>query len=185
MIKITGGSFKKQSVETISKFVRPTSSLKREAFFSILDSHILKYNFNLYEKTFLDLFAGVGTMGLEAISRGMKKVIFYENNLEVIKILKKNCKKFCKENQYKIIEKNIITSDLKEDYNNISIVYIDPPYKLYNISKILLNLENNINKDCIVAIETSIDDNYSIPNNLRLLQSKKYGRTNINFLKLS
>ena len=118
MIKITGGKFKSIQLNTISRFVRPTSSMKREAFFSIIDSFALKNSYNFFEeKIFLDLFAGVGTMGLEAISRGMYQVIFYENNHEVIKILKKNCHKLCKEKDQ--LEKSIEVYRFFQDYKNI------------------------------------------------------------------
>ncbi len=186
MIKITAGNFKNRSLETISKFVRPTSSLKRQAFFSTLDSFVLKNKINLYEKkNFLDLFAGIGTMGLEAISRGMNKAIFYENNTEVIKVLNKNCKKFCKSEQFNIIVEDINISNINEKFNDISIVYIDPPYLVYDINKLLCVLQNKVMKNCIIGIETSIKDNLIIPNKLKLIKNKKYGKTNISFLILS
>ena len=81
MIRITGGKFKQKKLFSINDFVRPTSSLKREAFFSIIESYAIKKSIELYKnKIFLDLFAGIGTMGLEAISRGISEVIFFENN---------------------------------------------------------------------------------------------------------
>ena len=48
MIKITGGNFKRKKLDTISKFVRPTSSLKREAFFSVIESYGLKNSYNYF-----------------------------------------------------------------------------------------------------------------------------------------
>ena len=114
MIKITSGINKNKSLETISKFVRPTSSLKREAFFSIIDSYSIKKSLSSIKgKVFLDLFAGIGTMGLEAISRGYKKAVFVENNNEVIKVLKRNCKNLCFNNQYTIIEQDVFRTNRK------------------------------------------------------------------------
>ena len=125
MIKITGGELKNRKLETISNFVRPTSSLKREAFFSIIESYALRNSLNLIKnKTFLDLFAGIGTMGLEAISRGMSKAFFYENNRKVIKILKKNCLKICSRAKFEIIEQDIMTSTLDLYKNKISLYFI-------------------------------------------------------------
>ena len=114
MIKITGGKFKQKKLDSINDFVRPTSSLKREAFFSIIESYAIKNSIELYKnKIFLDLFAGIGTMGLEAISRGMSEVIFFENNIEVLKILRKNSLIICKNNQFRIYEENLINSKLE------------------------------------------------------------------------
>ena len=185
MIKITGGKFKRKQLETISKHVRPTSSLRREAFFSIIESYALKYSQNLYDKKiFLDLFAGIGTMGLEAISRGMQKVIFFENNLEVIDILDRNCKKICNQSQYEIKEEDLEKSDINLNFNNISVIFVDPPYNNYNISNLLKILQGKINKNAIIGIESSIKDSFKIPEKLKIINKKKYGKTNLTFLIL-
>ncbi len=186
MIKITSGIHKNKSLETISKFVRPTSSLKREAFFSIIESYSTKKSLSPKKgKVFLDLFAGIGTMGLEAISRGYEKAVFVENNNEVIKILKKNCKNLCFNNQYTIIEQDVfnVTKDL--DYDNYSVIYIDPPYFMYEIDTLLSNIQDKINKDTLVVVETSIKDNYTKPSKLKIINKKKYGKTDLSFFVLS
>ena len=186
MIRITGGKFKQKKLFSINDFVRPTSSLKREAFFSVIESYAIKNSIELYKnKIFLDLFAGIGTMGLEAISRGMSEVIFFENNVEVLKILRKNCLSICKNNQFKIYEEDLISSKLEIEFQNISVVYIDPPYAKYNLTKFLENLSNKIKDTTLIGLETSERDDIVIPKNLNLLQKKNYGKTIIYFLKLS
>ena len=186
MIRITGGKFKQKKLASINDFVRPTSSLKREAFFSIIESYAVKNSFELYKnKIFLDLFAGIGTMGLEAISRGMSEVIFFENNIEVINILRKNCLDICKNNQFKIYEEDLINPKFEIEFQNISVVYIDPPYTKYNLTKLLENLSNKIKDTTLIGLETSERDDIVIPENLNLLQKKTYGKTIIYFLKLS
>ena len=186
MIRITGGKFRQKKLASINDFVRPTSSLKREAFFSIIESYAVKNSINLYkDKVFLDLFAGIGTMGLEAISRGISEVIFFENNIEVINILRKNCLDICKNNQFKIYDEDLINSKLEIEFQNISVVYIDPPYTKYNLTKLLENLSNKIKDTTLIGLEMSIKDNFVIPENLNLLQKKTYGKTIIYFLKLS
>jgi 16S rRNA (guanine966-N2)-methyltransferase len=186
MIRITGGKFKQKKLASINDFVRPTSSLKREAFFSVIESYAIKNSIELYKnKIFLDLFAGIGTMGLEAISRGMSEVIFFENNIEVINILRTNCLDICKNNQFKIYEEDLISSKLEIEFQNISVVYIDPPYAKYNLTKFLENLSNKIKDTTLIGLETSERDDIVIPENLNLLQKKTYGKTIIYFLKLS
>ena len=185
MIKITGGLFKKKQLETITKFVRPTSSIKREAFFSIINSYGLKNSYDFFKnKIFLDLFAGIGTMGLEAISRGIESVIFYENNQNVIKVLERNCELLCNKKQYKIIKEDILHSNIDLNFDKVSIIYVDPPYQKYNINNLLNKLENKIKIGTIIGIETSINDNFIIPNKLKLINKKKYGKTNMSFLTL-
>ena len=137
------------------------------------------------KKFFLDLFAGIGTMGLEAISRGMSEVIFFENNVEVIQVLKKNCLSICKNNEFTIYEEDLINSELEIEFRNISIIYIDPPYEKYNLQKLLENLISKINIQTIIALELSVKDRLKIPENINVFQKKKYGKTVIYFLKLS
>ena len=186
MIRITGGKFKQKKLASINDFVRPTSSLKREAFFSIIESYAIKNSIELYKnQIFLDLFAGIGTMGLEAISRGMSEVIFFENNIKVLKILKKNCLSICKNNQFKIYEEDLIHSKLEIEFQNISVVYIDPPYAKYNLTNLLENLSSNIKNTTVIGLETGVKDNIVIPENLNLLQKKTYGKTIIYIFKLS
>ena len=186
MIRITGGKFKQKKLASINDFVRPTSSLKREAFFSIIESYAIKNSIELYKnKIFLDLFAGIGTMGLEAISRGMSEVIFFENNIEVINILRTNCLDICKNNQFKIYEEDLISSKLEIEFQNISVVYIDPPYAKYNLTNLLENLSSNIKNTTVIGLETGVKDNIVIPENLNLLQKKTYGKTIIYFFRLS
>jgi len=186
MIRITGGKFKQKKLASINDFVRPTSSLKRQAFFSVIESYAIKNSIELYKnKIFLDLFAGIGTMGLEAISRGMSEVIFFENNIKVINILTQNCLGICKNNQFKIYEEDLINSKLEIEFQNISVVYIDPPYAKYNLTKLLENLSNKIKDTTLIGLEMSVKDNFVIPENLNLLQKKIYGKTIIYFLKLS
>ncbi len=186
MIRITGGKFKQKKLTSIDDFVRPTSSLKREAFFSIIESYAIKNSIELYKnKIFLDLFAGIGTMGLEAISRGISEVIFFENNIKVINILTKNCLGICKNNQFKIYDEDIINSKLEIEFQNISVVYIDPPYAKYNLTNLLENLSNKVKDTTLIGLETSMKDNIVIPESLNLLQKKTYGKTIIYFLKLS
>ena len=186
MIRITGGKFKKKKLISINNFVRPTSSLKREAFFSIIESYAIKNSINLYKnKIFLDLFAGIGTMGLESISRGMDEVIFFENNSEVLNILRKNCLAICNSNQFTIYDEDLTNCELEIEFKNISVIYIDPPYRKYNLTKLLNNLINKINKDTLITLEASEKDNIEIPKNLNLFQKKTYGKTKIYFLKLS
>ena len=91
MIKIIGGLKKRTKLDVPPNNVRPTSSKKRESIFSILESYEKKINCNIYKQSnILDLFAGSGSLGLEAISRSALFGYFYENNSENIRYLRKN-----------------------------------------------------------------------------------------------
>jgi 16S rRNA (guanine966-N2)-methyltransferase len=185
MPNIIGGKYKRTKLEVPNKLVRPTSALKREAIFSILESYSIQHSIEIYKnKSIIDMFAGSGLIGLEAISRGMEKSYFIENNISVIKILEKNCKKVCKNNEYEIIFEKAFNSLDKTFEINPSIIFIDPPYKKENINLILLKiLKNKIrSKNTIIIIEISREEQIVIPEELTFLKEKVYGKTKLLFL---
>ncbi len=124
-------------------------------------------------------------MGLEAISRGMDRVIFYEFNKEVLKVLEKNCQKFCKKDQYTIITEDILNLNIEINFDNVSLIYIDPPYNRVDIHKLLFMLQEKINKETIICIESSERDNFLVPEKLELIKEKKYGKAKLSFLVLA
>ena len=185
MPSIIGGKYKRTKIEVPSRLVRPTSALKREAVFSILESYSSKNSIEIYKnKSIIDIFAGSGLIGLEAISRGIKKSYFIENNENVIKILKNNCKKICKNKEYEIIFEKATKGIDRLFEIKPSIIYIDPPYNKENINLILLKiLKNKIrSKDTVIIIETERNDDIIIPNDLVIMKEKVYGKTKLLFL---
>ena len=82
MPNIIGGKYRRTVLEVPNKIVRPTSALKREAIFSILESYSIQNSIEIYkDKSIIDIFAGSGLIGLEAISRGIEKSYFIENKI--------------------------------------------------------------------------------------------------------
>ncbi len=185
MPSIIGGKYKRTKIEVPSRLVRPTSALKREAVFSILESYSSQNSIEIYKnKSIIDIFAGSGLIGLEAISRGIKKSYFIENNENVFKILKNNCEKICKNKEYEIIFEKAINGIDRIFKIKPSIIYIDPPYNKENINLILLKiLKNKIrSKDTVIIIETERNDDIIIPNDLVIIKEKIYGKTRLLFL---
>ena len=185
MPNIIGGKYKRIKLDIPINFVRPTSALKREAIFSIMESYSIKHSIEIYKnKSIIDLFAGSGLIGLEAISRGMQKSYFIENNNNVIKILENNCKKVCKKKQYEIFfGKAINVLDRKFEVEP-SIIFIDPPYNKENINLILLKIIKNKlkSKNTSIIIETNKQEKILIPRELSLFKEKIYGKTRLLFL---
>ena len=91
-MRIISGSFKgKKILAPTDKKTRPLKDLTKESIFNII-KHSNKFNINFSNSHILDLFSGVGSFGIECISRGAKKVIFVENYSEVLPLLKKKFK---------------------------------------------------------------------------------------------
>ena len=186
MINIIGGKFKRKKIEVAEKVVRPTSSIKREAIFSILESYALKQSLNLYlNKCFIDLFAGSGSLGLEAISRGGSFAYFYELDNNVIKILQKNCESICLKNQYRIVQKDCLLIDDFILKFPPAVIFIDPPYKYLFFEKILdiITKIKSLDKNTIIVIESDKKNILKLPSNFEVIQNKIYGKTKLIFLK--
>ena len=142
---------------------RPTMDRVKESLFGIIQSDIKNSNC-------LDLFAGSGSLGIEALSNGAKRCCFVDNNKDVIKILERNLKD--------INDSIIINSDYKKYLKNceekFDIIFLDPPYKLNLINKCIeLIIKNNLLNDngiIVCEYETEI-----INCELKLIKNKKYG----------
>ena len=144
---ISGFNKGKKLIMPKDKTTRPLKDMAKESIFNIL-THSNYINFHLKNSKVLDLFSGIGSFGLECISRGSKFVFFLENYPPVLKILKNNISNLKYENQSKVIDvdafkinKNTFKFDQK-----FHIIFCDPPYKE---KKIELLIENIIEMDIL------------------------------------
>ena len=133
----------------------------------------------------MDLFSGVGSFGIECLSRGSKKVVFVENYPGVLPILRKNLLSLKIDKNYEILENNIyndkVLSKLK---NKFDIVFLDPPFKDKNLNEFLLKLKNFeiLNKNGLIIIHRHKDDYDTFSEKFRVVEEKKYGISKIYFL---
>ena len=187
MINIIGGKFKNKKIIVPISGVRPTSSIKRKAIFSVLESMAIKKNITLYkDKCFIDLYAGSGSFGLEAISRGCKFSYFYELNKEVVNIISKNCNSISEQQNFIIYNQNIeLIKKINISYK-LSAIFIDPPYAHKSFQSILnvIIRSDILNKDSIIILETSKNNLLESPKELKIIKEKIYGTTKIIFLAL-
>ena len=130
-MRIIGGNFKsKKLFLPKDRNTRPLKDIVKESIFNLI-KHSKKINTQIENSMVLDLFSGTGSFGIECISRGAKKVIFFENYPEALKILKKNLNLLKDMNNYEIYEKNFFNffSSNKNFNLKFDIIFIDPPYR--------------------------------------------------------
>ena len=182
-MKVISGTLKGRNIEGYNiDGTRPTMDRVKESLFGMIQDYIK-------DSIVLDLFAGSGQLGIEAISNGSKLCYFIDNNNEVIKILNKNITNLkIKDNS------KIILSDWKKFLNSSSeknikfdLIFVDPPYDYNVYEKILdkvssLNLLNNNGLIILEHHNLSFKDNY---NNLTLYKQKKYGNKSVNIYKMN
>ncbi len=187
MINIIAGSSKKTNLKVPEGIdVRPTSAIKREAIFSILESYSKKNSFEIYsKKCFIDFYAGSGSFGLEGISRGSSYAYFYENNINVLKYLEKNCQKICIKKNFTIFKEDINKIKINNIKFLVSVIFIDPPYILNPFEKLLKKIisANILNEHTIIVLEISKKNEVCIPKDLMIFDERIYGKTKILFLK--
>ena len=184
-MRIISGIFKgKKILEPLDKNTRPLKDLTKESIFNII-SHSNKFDINLSSATILDLFSGVGSFGIECLSRGAKKVIFVENYLNVLKILKRNLNNLKSVSNYEIIEQNIYNDNFKFNFKNkFDIIFLDPPYKNKNLDKLLIKIKNFkiLNKSGIIILHRHKSEQDIFPEKFKIIEEKKYGISKIIFL---
>lgn len=173
-MNITGGKFKGRKITAPDeKITRPTLSKTRESVFNILFSLM-----DFEEKSFLDLFAGSGIMGLEALSRGFGTCVCMEKNPKTAKILKDNYKTLGLEPILKVGDSLKFLPKLTQKFD---VIYIDPPYLSGLYENCLKSIkENNVlNQDGIIILEHSEDINFE---GFCLLKQKTYSQKFVTFL---
>jgi len=155
---------------------RPTTDKLKEAIFSMTGPYF-------DGGTFLDLFAGSGAVGLEAVSRGMDSAVLIDRSRQAIDTINENLAKL-HDDSVKVIKGNSFTilSELAADNNKFDMVFIDPPYKQQKILTVLdkLNSLQLLNTGATVISET--DNTVELPGEygpFEAIKRKNYGLTNL------
>ena len=173
MLKIITGTAKGRNIKTLEgEATRPTSERIKEAMFSSIQ-------FDIENRRVLDIFAGSGQLGLEALSRGAASVMFIDSSREAMEIVKENLKttglgpaKFLVSDARNYIRK----ASGREVYD---LVFVDPPYALECCSDIMRKLADGgmLAKGAIVVLEsgTEIIEPDKFPD-FELTKTKQYGR---------
>ena len=127
-MRIISGKFKGKSIHFIkSKVTRPLRDMVKENIFNIL-SHSSNISVKIDSSNVLDLYSGVGSFGLECISREANQVTFVENNDVALNLLKKNIKKLSINQKVKIFSDKIESLKIWNENEKYNIFFLDPPY---------------------------------------------------------
>ena len=183
MITIRSGKFKNKRLVIPENGVRPTSDKIRQAVFNVLAHTALLDGFTLQGANVLDAFAGTGAMGIEALSRGAAHVWLMEKDSATRKILSENLK-FAAGNV------TLIAGDSCAPLAApcaMQLVFLDPPYEKNSLSPAITALaaQGWIGAETLLVIETKKDESWEQPDGLKLLDSRRYGNTEISFATFS
>lgn len=186
MIRIIGGeskgrriAFKKTFSKKDSIPLRPTSAKVRKAIFDIIGDRIKN-------ASFLDLYAGSGAVGIEALSRGAYSVVFVDESVSRVKAIKEIIASLGLDSKTEVIRcrvKSFISNLKREDKMSFQIVFIDPPYDSNELEEImpLLDKKDMILDGGLVIVEHSSKkvNMSSEIGKLKLVKQYKYGDTTL------
>lgn len=161
--------------------IRPTSDRAREGLFNILDHRWIAIE--LADTRVLDVFAGTGALGLEALSRGARHATFIENARAARRALAANIEA-CDETDRTTILEADATAPPPTD-RPADIVFLDPPYKAGLLEPALIALERRgwFHEDTLIVAETASNEDFAPPPFLEELDRRKYGAAQVLFLQ--
>jgi len=163
--------------------IRPTADRAREALFSIIGREIEK-------ATVLDLFAGTGALGLEALSRSAHLAVFVDSNLEAVRIINKNVETCGFSDRAVVLNRDLskglyfLTKQLPGVL--FSIIFIDPPYRKGLAEKLLQEIAEGkiLSSDALVVVEEdAVTEMVSTIAGLNLVDQRRYGDTGFWFYR--
>lgn len=159
---------------------RPTTDRIKETLFNII-------NFDLPGCSFLDLFSGSGAIGIEALSRGSKEVMFVENGKEALSCIKENLEKTKLKDQSVICAMDVAGAlqKLVQQGKKFDIIFMDPPYALASIDSLLTYIAQHdlLEKDGYIIVEQGTDRKLTTIEGLQLIKEKEYKTTTLSFFE--
>ena len=183
-MRIISGLFKgKKIIQPLDSNTRPLKDLTKESIFNII-KHSNKFQVNFEKSDILDLFSGVGSFGIECLSRGAKKVVFIENYRKVLPILRSNLQGLKSINNFEIFEKDTYElNTFLELKNTFDIIFLDPPYKDKKIDILFKNIRDSkiLKKGGIVILHRHKKEENIMPLKFNIIEEKRYGISKILF----
>ena len=183
-MRIISGSYKGKKIAQPKDIkTRPLKDLTKESIFNIIN-HSNKFKINLSDCDILDLFSGVGSFGIECLSRGVKSVVFIENYHGVLPILEKNLS-LLNSNNYKIIKDDVYSKYIFDQFKEkFDIIFLDPPYKDIKFKNILSRIKEQkmLNKNGIIILHRHKNEENDFSQSFKILEEKRYGISKIIFI---
>ena len=183
-MRIVAGKFRgKTMLSPSDDSIRPTSDRARESVFNILASR-LSPNFDGLKV--LDLFAGTGALGLEALSRGATSVVFVDTGAEARGLIRDHIEAFGAGGVAKLLRRDATALGPAGTMGPMDLVFLDPPYGkgLAELALASLRDGNWLAKDATIVLEESADVSVELPSGFVLDDRRDYGAAAIHFIRL-
>ena len=176
-MRVITGSARGRKLQTLEgRDVRPTTDKVKESVFSIIQ-------FQIQDRVFLDLFAGSGQMGIEALSRGAKKAYIVDQSLKSIRVIEDNLRSTKLEENAMVCRQDA-AGFLSMARENFDVAYVDPPFEKGIIDEVLPTLALRMNKGGVILCESA--DNEVIPESagdFLLDRTYRYGKIKVSLFR--
>ena len=178
-MKVISGILKGRRIEGYDiEGTRPTMDRVKMSIFGSIQDYVK-------DSIVLDLYAGSGNLGIEAISNGASICYFIDHNKKCIDIIHHNLRNF------KVSDKAVVLYQdslkfLKDTKEKFDIIFIDPPYQYSSLNKVFHKIDEYqvLNNNGLLVIEYQIDSIRDIPSYYTLIKNKKYGDKYVSIYQL-
>lgn len=180
-MRIVGGTLRGRTLETPrSDAIRPTSDRAREAVFNLI-AH--SHPGLLDGVRVLDLFAGTGALGLEALSRGASHCLFIEQSAEGRGLIRNNVEALSLQGRSKVFRRDAATLGKAGTIAPFGLVFADPPYGKGLAERALAEAVSGgwLQPNALVVVEEAAASPFAPPSGLVLLDRRDYGDTTVTF----
>jgi len=184
-MKVVGGKYRGRPIKSMpkredTKLLRPTTERVKESIFSILNNY-------LEGTKFLDLFAGTGSIGIEALSRGAEKVVFVESDRRFCKLIRENLQKLgIPKEKYEIIcdDYTKALKKLSRRGEVFDFIYADPPYERGYYTRVVNMVKNLglLDRDGLLILEEPKKNPFIPEDEEWLVEKRNYGTTTVSFI---
>lgn len=184
-MRIVGGKFRgKQLMSPADDTIRPTADRVRESVFNILGSR-LGPNFDGLRV--VDLFAGTGALGLEALSRGASQIVFVDSGAEARGLIRDHIEAFGAGGVAKLLRRDATKLGPAGTMGPVDLAFVDPPYAqgLGELALVALREGGWLKPDTLIVLEEGVDSPVALPDGFMLEDRREYGAAAIHFISLS
>lgn len=183
-MRIVAGRFRGKGLKTPSgQSVRPTSDRLRETLFNVL-AH--SYDDPVEGARVLDLFAGTGALGIEALSRGAAFALFVDDGVEARSLLRANAESFGIAGISRIFRRDATRLGPAHPVEPFDLAFADPPYGRGLAERALASALAGgwLKPGALVVVEEATESGFAAPDGFREIERRDYGETMLSFLRL-
>jgi 16S rRNA (guanine966-N2)-methyltransferase len=187
-MRIVAGRFRGRTLKApADQALRPTSDKVRQALFNIIEHAGFASTFAIEGARVLDLFAGTGALGLEALSRGARYCLFVEEAAEARALIRENVEALGLTGASKLWRRDAAKLGVLDTLAPFDLAFLDPPYRKGLLAPALEGLASGgwLNRNALVVAEAAEDEIIPTVAGYELLDDRIYGDTRIAFLKAS